>query len=168
MWKKPEDQPVQSAPPPPTNNAVLKSERPECNGVATIGKSIRIKGEITGAEDLVVEGHVEGMIELKQNSIVIGKGGHVTANITGKVIQVFGEVVGDLIGSDQIVIHESGSVRGNVSAPRVSLKDGARLKGAINTEPDSAKAGANAKPADNFAKPSSNGSKSQSGASAHL
>lgn len=163
MWKR-DEQPVASQPAAPSNP--MKAERADGQKLATIGQSICIKGEITGAEDLVVEGSIEGNIELKQNCVVIGKGGRVKANINAKMIQVYGEVTGDLVGSEQIIIHESGTVRGNVSAPRVALKDGARLKGAINTDADAARAGSKSPEAS--AKPSANGSKPQSGASAHM
>lgn len=166
MWKKPEEQQMQPSQ-QLSGNAVLKPERPESPGTALIGKSIRVKGEICGVEDLVVEGEVEGQIDLKQNAVVVGKGGKVCANIQGKIIQVYGEVIGDLFGSEQIVIHESGSVRGNVSAPRVSLKDGARLKGAINTEPEPNKLPSAQKVVESF-KTSSNGTKAQPSTSAHL
>ena len=165
MWKKPEDQPVAVSAAPACTNAAGKSERNERGNVAMIGASICIKGEVTGAEDLIVDGSVEGMIDLKQNAVTIGKGGRVKANIFGKVIQVHGEVVGDLTASEQIIIHESGTVRGNVSGPRVSLKDGARLKGAINTDADAAKQAL--KNSESGAKPSLNGSKSHLGSSPH-
>jgi len=106
------------------------------------------------------------MIDLKQNAVTVGKGGRVKANIFGKVIQVHGEVVGDLTATEQIIIHESGTVRGNVSGPRVSLKDGARLKGAINTDADAAKQALNARNEANN-KGALNGSKPHAGSSPH-
>jgi cytoskeletal protein CcmA (bactofilin family) len=163
MWKR-DEQPAASQPVAPSSPA--KAERSEGQKLATIGQSICIKGEITGAEDLVVEGSIEGNIELKQNCVVIGKGGRVKANINAKMIQVYGEVTGDLVGSEQIIIHESGTVRGNVSAPRVALKDGARLKGAINTDADAGRAGSKSPEAS--AKPAANGAKPHAGASAHM
>lgn len=168
MWKRDEQPgaPNVATPVASTQSRVEKND--SANAMAVIGKSIRVKGEVTGSEDLVIEGCVEGTIELKQNAVVVGKGGRVTANITGKVIQVYGEVTGDLSGTEQIVIHESGSVRGNVTAPRVSLKDGARLKGAINTEHEAARAQAAAKPVESSAKPSANGAKSTASMGAHL
>jgi cytoskeletal protein CcmA (bactofilin family) len=163
MWKK-DDMP--NAP----SSSLLNSSPAKCEKnercAASIGQSITIKGEITGAEDLMIDGAVEGMIDLKQNSVVVGRGGRVKANIVGKVIQVHGEVVGDLTASEQIVIHESGMVRGNVSAPRVSLKDGARLKGAINTDADAGRLSAKAPEPAGKTPPPQN-SKSHNGASSH-
>jgi cytoskeletal protein CcmA (bactofilin family) len=93
-----------------------------------------VKGEITGAEDVVVEGIVEGGINLKQNTVSIGRSGRVMASIHAKVIHVEGEVTGDLFACDAVVVHKTGSVRGNINSPRVTLEDGSRLKGSIDTE----------------------------------
>lgn len=101
---------------------------------ATIGSSVSIKGEITGEEDVIIHGFVEGMVNLKKNVVMVAKTGRVQAHIYGQVIHVEGEVTGNLFGTDQIVIHKSGVVKGNVNAPRISIEDGARLKGSIDTE----------------------------------
>ena len=107
---------------------------------ATIGSSVSVKGEITGEEDVIIHGFVEGMINLKKNVVIVAKTGRVQAHIYGQVIHVEGEVTGNLFGSDQIVIHKSGNVKGNISAPRISIEDGARLKGSVDTDakPESA------------------------------
>ncbi len=101
---------------------------------ASIGASVSIKGEITGAEDIIIHGQVEGTINLKKNVVMVAKTGVVQAHIYGQIIHVEGEVNGDLHGSEQIIIHKSGNVKGNVSAPRISIEDGARLKGSIDTD----------------------------------
>ena len=101
---------------------------------ATIGSSIFIKGDLTGEEDLVIQGRVEGKVDLKQNSVTIGKNGRVKADIYGKLVTIEGEVVGNLFGQDQIIIRGTGNVLGNVSAPRISIEDGARLKGSIDMD----------------------------------
>ncbi len=107
---------------------------------AVIGASLRFKGELSGNEDLEVQGHFEGTIELHNNNLTVGKQGSVTANVRAKIITVEGEVQGDLTGEERIVIRESGNVRGNLIAPRVSLDDGAKFKGSIDMEPKSVKA----------------------------
>lgn len=104
---------------------------------ATIGASVSIKGEISGDEDILIEGAVEGTINLKQNMVMVAKTGKVKANINGVIINVEGEVIGDLSATEQIVVHKSGRVRGNLSAPRISVEDGARVRGQINTDFDS-------------------------------
>lgn len=102
---------------------------------AMIGASIRIKGELSGEEDLVIQGHVEGTIEVKKNNLTVGAQGSVKANVRAKIISVEGKVEGDLLGEERIVIKQSGDVRGNIIAPRVSLEDGAKFKGSIDMEP---------------------------------
>ncbi len=102
---------------------------------ATIGPSIAIKGDVTGEEDLIIEGRIEGKILLKANSVTIGRNGRVKANVYANSIMVEGEVEGDLIGKDEVVIRQSGKVKGNVAAPRVVLDSGARFQGSIDMEP---------------------------------
>jgi cytoskeletal protein CcmA (bactofilin family) len=133
MFKRPEgdyqqpDQPV-SAPAPRGNPAESRREG------ATIGPSISIKGDLTGEEDLIIQGKVEGKVDLKQNSVTIGRNGRVRADIYAKLVNVEGEVEGNLIGLEQIVVRSTGSVRGNIAAPRVSIEDGARFKGSIDMD----------------------------------
>ncbi|WKZ56715.1 MAG: polymer-forming cytoskeletal protein [Bdellovibrionota bacterium] len=101
---------------------------------ATIGPSVCVKGEISGDEDILIEGSVEGAINLKKNAVTVAKSGRVKANISGVVIHVEGEVVGDLHGVEKVVVHSSGKVVGNISAPRISLEEGGKVKGMIDTE----------------------------------
>jgi cytoskeletal protein CcmA (bactofilin family) len=103
-----------------------------------IGASISIKGELTGEEDLVIQGRFEGRVDLRQNNVTVGKSGHVKADIHGKIISVEGEVEGNLFGEEQIVIRRSGSVWGNITAARVSLEDGSKFKGSIDMDPKGA------------------------------
>src|SRR6059036_1455782 len=119
---------------PPTSFPRSTPTEPRREG-ATIGPSITIKGDLSGDEDLMIQGRVEGKIDLKQNNITIGKNGRVKADVYGKVICIEGEVEGNLYGHDQIVVRNSGNVRGNITAPRVALEDGSRFKGSIDMEP---------------------------------
>ena len=107
-----------------------------------IGKSIQIKGTVTGAENLVIEGTVEGSVNLPDNDLTIGEGGQLTADLAAKNVKVEGQVTGDITGSEKVVISQSGRVRGNIVAPRVTLEDGAKFKGSIDMDP-----GEHAKPA---------------------
>jgi cytoskeletal protein CcmA (bactofilin family) len=104
---------------------------------ATIGASISIKGDLMGEEDLVIQGRVEGKVDLKQNTVTVGKNGRVKADIYGKLVTIEGEVEGNLFGQDQIIVRGTGNVRGNVSAPRISIEDGARFKGSIDMDGNS-------------------------------
>tara|TARA_R110000823_G_scaffold27609_19_gene80534 strand:- start:1056 stop:1445 length:390 start_codon:yes stop_codon:yes gene_type:complete len=100
-----------------------------------IGPSIKIKGEVTGEEDLLIQGKVEGTITLKDQELSVGESGRVTADISARVIKIEGEVTGDIAGSEKVVIARSGNVRGNIVAPRVTLEDGAIFKGSIDMDP---------------------------------
>jgi cytoskeletal protein CcmA (bactofilin family) len=100
-------------------------------GQAVIGPSILIDGELRGGEDLLIEGQVNGTVELKDNAVTIGAQGRVKANIHARAIYVEGSLDGDAFGSERVSIRKSAQMRGNVSAPTVSLEDGARFKGSI-------------------------------------
>jgi cytoskeletal protein CcmA (bactofilin family) len=106
--------------------------------VAMIGPSITIKGEVTGEEDLLIQGKVEGTINLNGNQVSVGESGQVCANIQAKVIKVDGKVTGDITGIEKVLISKTGNVRGNIVAPRVTLEDGAIFKGSIDMDPASA------------------------------
>ncbi len=103
---------------------------------ASIGPSITIHGDVTGEEDLVVAGTIEGTVNLKENNLVIDENGHVMANITARVIRVDGEVKGELRASEKVVIKPSGNVNGDIRSPRVVLEDGCQFKGSIDMESD--------------------------------
>ncbi len=138
MWKKTGDEETQS------ETSVMSSEtridsspsggRPSTRQAASIGPSIQIKGDISGNEDLVVHGKVEGTLSLSKNNVVVGSDGIVQANVNAMSISVEGKVVGDLTASERIVITSSGRVQGNIKAPRVVLEDGAKFKGSVEME----------------------------------
>jgi len=102
---------------------------------AAIGASIRIKGDVSGDENLIIQGHVEGTIKLQGHNVTISNTGKVNANIVANQIIVEGEVQGDMIGEEKVIIRETGNVYGNIVAPRVTLEDGAMFKGSIEMEP---------------------------------
>lgn len=101
---------------------------------AVIGPKISIKGELTGEEDLMIQGRVEGTIDLKGNHLTIGKQGVVKANVMAKTITIQGTVEGDIIGEERVSITASSNVQGNVIAGRVTLEDGAKFRGSIDME----------------------------------
>jgi len=103
--------------------------------VVMIGPSIIIKGEVTGDEDILIEGRVEGVINLNGNQVSIGESGDVSADIQANVIKIDGTVTGDICASEKVVISKSGNVSGNIVAPRVMLEDGAIFKGSIDMDP---------------------------------
>ena len=99
--------------------------------MANIGKSIAIKGDLTGNEDMVIEGKVEGKVELPNNQLTIGENGTVRAEISAKAVVVVGRVSGNVHGLESVEIQGTGIVEGDVSAPRLIVAEGAVLNGAI-------------------------------------
>ena len=150
VWKKSDDQPnshnpepTPMSPPRPAAPAPAQSaETPRrTTERATIGPSIFIKGDLTGDEDLVIEGRVEGKVDLKQNNVTVGKNGRVRADVFGRVVTIEGEVDGNVFAQEQAILRQSGAIRGNITAPRVILEDGSRFKGSIDMEPKGEMAG---------------------------
>jgi cytoskeletal protein CcmA (bactofilin family) len=118
------------------DNYSANSSAPANSGkVAVIGPGIHINGDISGDENLLVEGKVEGKIRLASHHVEIGQSGKVKADITAKVIKIAGAVRGDLSGSEKVVISRTGNVHGNIVAPRMTLEDGAIFKGSIDMDP---------------------------------
>ncbi|MCC5812330.1 MAG: polymer-forming cytoskeletal protein [Ectothiorhodospiraceae bacterium] len=101
---------------------------------AVVGPSIHIEGTLRGEEDLIIEGHVSGTVQLQGNTLTIGSQGKVEADLHAQTVFVDGSVEGDIYGSDLVAIRKNARVIGNVSAPRVSLEDGARFKGSIEMD----------------------------------
>ena len=99
-----------------------------------IGKSVFIKGELSGSEDLTIEGNVEGRIELKENTLTIGPNGKIRAEVFAKQVIVLGEVVGNVTASEKVDIRDNGSVDGDVTSPRVAIAEGAHFRGAIDMQ----------------------------------
>ena len=99
-----------------------------------IGKSVVIKGELSGSEDLTIEGNVEGKIELRDNTLTIGPNGKIRAEVFAKQVIVLGEVTGNVTASEKVDIRDNGSVDGDVTAPRVAIAEGAHFRGAIDMQ----------------------------------
>ena len=106
---------------------------------AIIGAKITFKGELVGEEDLLIEGTVEGTVDLKGNALIIGKQGVVKANVIAKTVVVEGRVEGDVFGEERISIKESSHMTGNLIAERVTLEDGAKFKGSIDMDMEARK-----------------------------
>ena len=154
MWNKsqPETEPqrpeVKPSPPAPTTPDPVPSR---IERQAVLGPSIKINGSLSGEEDLLIEGHVEGEVSFRKHAVTVGKRGKVKADLYCKSIYVEGEVHGNLYGDELVVVRKSANVRGNAVAPRVSLEDGSQFHGAIDmqpkpSQPASAKPGETHKP----------------------
>lgn len=101
---------------------------------AVIGPSIQIKGDLSGEEDLIIQGKVNGTIQLREKSLTVGSQGQVNANVLAHSVIVEGEVNGDLYGSERVSIRKTGNVQGNIVSPKVSLDEGCRFKGSIDMD----------------------------------
>ena len=141
MWKrgegvKPATEPVSSAQPPQTvPGTPPAAPRPQIGRDAVnIGKSVVIKGELSGSEDLTIEGQVEGKIELKDNVLTIGANGKIKAQVFAKALIVLGEVNGNVNATEKVEIRDGGSVDGDIVSPRVAIAEGAHFRGSVDMQ----------------------------------
>ena len=125
------EDPPTSAPPTSAVSGTPASSR----RAAVIGPSITIKGDLSGEEDLVIEGQVEGEVVLRKHMVVIGSGGRLKADVHGQKIHVEGQIEGNLLGEQEVIIRKSGRVSGNITAPRVTLEDGCKFRGNVDMNP---------------------------------
>ena len=102
--------------------------------IVNIGKSVVIKGELNGSEDLTIEGHVEGTIQLKEHVLTIGPNGRIKAQVFAKSVIVLGEVTGNVTASDKVDIRDNGSVDGDIISPRVAIAEGAHFRGSVDMQ----------------------------------
>jgi cytoskeletal protein CcmA (bactofilin family) len=106
--------------------------------MATIGQSIVFKGELTGDEDLEIDGQVEGTVNLGNHQLTVGPNGNLKAEVTAKNIVVIGKVTGNLVAADRIEVQATGIIDGDVRAPRLNVQEGAVLNGSIDMSPSGA------------------------------
>ncbi len=153
MWKpnQPGTTPTTPEParpvPPVSGGSSFEAARPSVPSAAgapsgdqaTIGKSLVVKGELSGSESLYIDGKVEGAINLPGNRVTVGRNGQVAANINAREVVVLGKVRGNIQASDRVDIRSEGSLTGDVVAARISIEDGAFFKGGIDiTKPGAA------------------------------
>ena len=122
-------EPTQQAPAPARSSTASVAPSGD---QATIGKSLIIKGELSGSESLYIDGKVEGAINLSGNRVTVGRNGQVAANISAREVVVLGKVRGNIQASDRVDIRSEGSLTGDVIAQRISIEDGAYFKGGID------------------------------------
>ena len=154
MWKR--DQAVQppsgqpaAAPPPQPPTVATPSPRAEASQFlerdnVNIGKSVVIKGELNGSEDLTIEGQVEGTIQLKEHVLTIGPNGKIKAQVFAKSVIVLGEVTGNVTATEKVDIRDKGSVDGDIISPRVAIAEGAHFRGSVDMQRKAAAATASA------------------------
>jgi len=143
MWKR--DESVKPAAPPASTPAAApqastsapaasQSHAQLGRDMVNIGKSVVIKGELSGSEDLTIEGHVEGRIDLKDNVLTIGPNGKIKAEVFAKAVIVLGEVNGNVTASEKVDIRDNGSVDGDIASPRVAIAEGAHFRGSVDMQ----------------------------------
>ena len=120
-------------------------ETPKTTEFAHIGKSVIIKGELSGSEDLYIDGTVEGTIQLAGNNLVVGPNGHVHADVSAKVVVIQGKLEGNIQASDRAELRKSAVIVGDIVTQRIAMEDGAYVKGKVEILRDIAKP--NAQPA---------------------
>jgi len=146
LGQKPDPEPARPNPPATDANPTvdrqpipgLRGENMEMPNVASIGKSLHVKGELSGNEDLAIEGKVEGKISLNGYRVTIGETGRAAAEIHAKSVVVGGVVKGDINADERVELLATGTMLGDIRAPRVVLVDGCRFKGSIDMDTKSA------------------------------
>jgi cytoskeletal protein CcmA (bactofilin family) len=143
MWKrdespKPTSQPTAPVAPVTPSQPASAASQPDIRRIerdmVNIGKSVVIKGELNGSEDLTIEGHVEGKIELKDHVLTIGPNGKIKAQVFAKAVIVLGEVNGNVTATEKVDIRDGGSVDGDIISPRVAIAEGAHFRGAVDMQ----------------------------------
>src|SRR5688572_31707846 len=144
MWKRdeavrPSPAATPGAPQPQAPQPVSAGARSDARAsmekdIVNIGKSVVIKGELNGSEDLTIEGHVEGTIQLREHVLTIGPNGRIKAQVFAKSVIVLGEVTGNVTASDKVDIRDNGSVDGDIISPRVAIAEGAHFRGSVDMQ----------------------------------
>ena len=138
MWKR--DEAVRPAGGQPTAATPLGATTVGTPGhnresdIVNIGKSVVIKGELNGSEDLTIEGSVEGTIQLRDHVLTIGPHGRIKAQVFAKSVVVLGEITGNVTASEKVDIRDAGSVDGDIISPRVAIAEGAHFRGSVDMQ----------------------------------
>lgn len=156
MWKRDEAVRPASGQPAaqPPSAAAATQTRPDTShrglerDIVNIGKSVVIKGELTGSEDLTIEGQVEGTIQLREHGLTIGPNGKIKAQVFAKSVVVLGEIVGNVTASEKVDIRDNGSVDGDIISPKVAIAEGAHFRGTVDMQKKAGAPQPAAKPAE--------------------
>src|SRR5262245_26195955 len=114
------------------STSTTKSEADERRTTAWIGQSVVIEGRITSSQDLRIDGKVEGSIEVGDHLLIVGAGAAVKANLVARSVLISGSVIGNVTATDRLDLHATGSVEGDISAPRMVMVEGAFVKGKVD------------------------------------
>lgn len=152
MWKRNEsDDPASSAPAEPSRQMRGPAREPEGaqsvpDAMPRVGRGISIKGELMGKEDLAIDGHVEGAINLQAHELTIGASARIKAQIKARSVIVLGRIHGDVTATERIEVRQGGAIDGDVTAPRVAIAEGSHFRGRIDMSPTAAGQEAQGKP----------------------
>jgi cytoskeletal protein CcmA (bactofilin family) len=113
-------------------------DMPKTGEFAHIGKSVVIKGELSGSEDLYIDGTVEGTIQLRGNNLVIGPNGHVHADVSTKVVVIQGKLEGNIRATERVELRKSAVIVGDIITQRIAMEDGAYVKGKVEIQRETA------------------------------
>ena len=134
MFKKPEPEDGRTEPVIHGSEQSVLPTKTRSRTTASIGPSIHINGDVTGNEDVRIEGRVEGTVNLSDNVLTVGKDAHINATVNARIIFIEGKVEGDLKADERVVVQSTGDVHGNIVSPRVTLEDGCKFKGSIDMD----------------------------------
>jgi cytoskeletal protein CcmA (bactofilin family) len=134
MWKRDESVQPSAGSRPEVAQAGDPHDKSDPRDAARIGKSVVIKGELIASEDLVIDGSVEGRIELRKNVLTVGPEGRVQAEIFAKSTIIQGKVIGNVAATERVDIRDDGSLDGDLSSPRISIAEGAHFRGSIDMQ----------------------------------
>jgi cytoskeletal protein CcmA (bactofilin family) len=115
-------------------------DAPKTGEFAHIGKSVVIKGEVSGSEDLYVDGNIEGKIELRNYSLTVGPNGNIKADVTAKAVVIQGKLDGSVNASERVELRKAAVVNGDVTTQRIAIEEGAFLKGKVDIQKEAGKA----------------------------
>jgi cytoskeletal protein CcmA (bactofilin family) len=135
MWnQEASPKPAPLPQPQSASPALAGRQADERRVVAWVGKSVVFTGQLKSSEDMTIDGHVEGSIELRDHALTIGPDADIKADITAKIVTIFGAVTGTITAREKVDIRETGSVEGDIISPRLAISDGAVLRGRVDTE----------------------------------
>src|SRR5436190_7845728 len=134
MWNRESSPGVEGAQPPQNRAPIFPDRALEERRIAWVGKSVVFKGDLISSEDMTIDGRIEGTIELRDHTLTIGPDAHIHADIFADIVTVFGAVSGTITAGKILNIRETGSVQGHITCPRLTMADGALLRGRVETE----------------------------------
>lgn len=143
MWNKPQSEVLDNASAsqesrvpgvPSSSPAAMRPSVPAARNVSCLGSTFTIKGEISGEEDLQIDGKVEGPVSLRNHRLTVGRGGQLNSQINAREVVVYGKAIGNIRVRDRVEIKKDGEVTGDIVTARLSIEDGAYFKGSIEIE----------------------------------